>query len=104
LRLEAHGRVVASIWGSPAFAAGVGPDARVLRVDGQPYTPARLLAALRRSPHTRAPIRLTVRDDGDLQTIAIPYHGGLRYPHLVRIPQRPDYLDRTMLRPLAARP
>jgi len=34
-----------------------------------------------------------VVDEDYYKTVAIDYHGGERYPHLVRIPGAPDYLD-----------
>jgi hypothetical protein len=32
-------------------------------------------------------------DDDYYRTATIPYHGGERYPHLVRDNSKPDYLD-----------
>jgi hypothetical protein len=39
------------------------------------------------------PIRLLLNYQGGYNTIAVDYHGGLQYPHLVRANGSPDYLD-----------
>jgi hypothetical protein len=38
------------------------------------------------------PIELLVKSGDTYRTIAIAYHGGLRYPHFERIPGTPDRL------------
>jgi hypothetical protein len=40
-----------------------------------------------------APIALLVKDNDEFRTVAIDYHGGLRYPHLVPIPGAAPRLD-----------
>ena len=39
-----------------------------------------------------APIKLLLKYQGGFRTVAVDYHGGLRYPHLQRIEGTPDYL------------
>ncbi|HTL13774.1 MAG TPA: peptidase M61, partial [Thermomonas sp.] len=39
-----------------------------------------------------APIELLVKEFDRYRTVRIDYRGGLRYPHLERIPGKPDYL------------
>jgi len=99
LQLRPDGAITDAFWGGPAFQAGLAAPMRLLEVNGQPYSAARLLAAVRDSPQTAAPLRLTASDDGARLRFAIPYHGGLRYPRLVRDPKLPDYLDEHLLRP-----
>ena len=47
-----------------------------------------------RRPRTRrAPITLLVVVDEFYRTATMNYHGGARFPHLVREDGKPDYLD-----------
>ncbi|MBV8066463.1 MAG: M61 family peptidase [Candidatus Eremiobacteraeota bacterium] len=78
--------------GSPAWRAGLAPDMHVLAVDGQQFTPEVLEYALRRAQHSNAPISLIVTQNGWYQTLSLDYHGGIRYPHLERVPGSPDLL------------
>jgi hypothetical protein len=36
---------------------------------------------------------LTLKYQGGYRTVDVDYHGGLQYPHLVRIEGTPDYLS-----------
>jgi predicted metalloprotease with PDZ domain len=79
--------------GMPAYAAGLAPGMRILAVNGQRWSPRAIRDAIRSSARDSAPITVAARDDDLTQTFQIDYHGGLRYPHLERIPGTPDLLD-----------
>jgi predicted metalloprotease with PDZ domain len=100
LRVRDDGRVADSIWNGPAFKAGVEPGMEVVGVNGRVYTPELLSAAIKNSNKSSQPITLLVVDDDYYRTCVINYHGGDRYPHLVRNPGKPDYLD-VLLKPLS---
>ncbi|ACI50475.1 peptidase M61 domain protein [Gluconacetobacter diazotrophicus PA1 5] len=92
--LVGKGGTLANVeWGSPAWQAGVTRDAQLVAVNGEAYDPDVLQDAITaaRDPHA-APIALLLHMGDHYVTIAIPYHGGLRYPHLQRIPGTPDML------------
>jgi predicted metalloprotease with PDZ domain len=81
------------LWDGPAFKAGLAPGMSLVAVDGHAYSAAALKAAVTdaaRDPH--AVIELLVRNFDEFRTLRIEYHGGLRYPHLVRDASRPDTL------------
>ena len=80
-------------WDGPAFKAGASTGATVVAVNGREYTPGVLTNAIERAAHNRDPIRLLLRYQGEYRTVAVDYHGGLQYPHLVRVNGTPDYLD-----------
>ena len=80
-------------WAGPAFKAGVTPDMQLGAVNGKLYSPDVLRAALIAAEKTKAPLQLLFKRGDTFQTIAIDYHGGLRYPHLERVPGTPDRLD-----------
>ncbi|HVA71548.1 MAG TPA: hypothetical protein VNF02_00450 [Candidatus Limnocylindrales bacterium] len=87
------GYVDDSIVGSPAYKAGITSGMSVAGVNGRVYTQAGLEDAIKASTDGSQPITLLVVDDDYYQTATIDYHGGERYPHLVRIAGKPDYLD-----------
>lgn len=76
--------------GAPAYDAGLGPGMKVVAVDGNAYSPEALSASI---AHPRnGKISLVVRNFNTVETREIQYAGGLRYPHLERIPGTHDYL------------
>ncbi len=80
-------------WDGPAFKAGIGSGGTVTAVDGQAYSADVLKAAITAAKASSAPIELLVKYLGDYRTVAVDYHGGLKYPHLERIAGAPDYLS-----------
>ncbi|HVB98601.1 MAG TPA: M61 family peptidase [Candidatus Dormibacteraeota bacterium] len=98
LALSGDGTVYDSIWNGPAFEAGITPGMKVLQVNGQPFAPDLLRSAIAASKTNSSPIELLVQNDGYSYTCAIDYHGGARYPVLVREANVPDYLDHNILR------
>jgi predicted metalloprotease with PDZ domain len=99
LQVGRGGAITDAFWGMPAFRAGLAAHMRLVGVNGAGYTRARLEGAIAAAAHSPAPIRVQAVNDGVRAAFSIPYHGGLRYPHLVRNPTLPDYLDRVLLRP-----
>jgi predicted metalloprotease with PDZ domain len=93
LELGPDGTVMDSVAGGPAFNAGISPGMKVAGVDGRLYTHDVLEDAIKAAADSSAPITLLVVDDDYYRTTAIDYHGGERYPHLVREDGKPDYLD-----------
>lgn len=93
LEVGKDGTVFDSIVNSPAYDAGVTSGMKLVGVDGHIYTPAVLDDAVNASKNSSQPITLLVVNDDYYKTVTINYHGGARYPHLVRIAGTPDYLD-----------
>jgi predicted metalloprotease with PDZ domain len=93
LQVGADGVVADSIFGSPAFEAGVSSGMKVVGVNGRVFTQEGLADAIKAAKDTSQPISLLVVVDDYFRTCTINYHGGARYPHLVRESDRPDYLD-----------
>jgi predicted metalloprotease with PDZ domain len=80
-------------WNGPAFKAGISTGATVVAVNGQNYSAEVMTDAIKNAEHNQEPIRLLLKYQGEYTTIAVDYHDGLQYPHLVRIEGSPDYLD-----------
>ncbi|MGH8235363.1 MAG: M61 family metallopeptidase [Rhodanobacteraceae bacterium] len=80
-------------WNGPAFDAGIGSGETVLAVNGQAYKPDVLKDAIKAAETDKSPIKLLLKYQDQYKTVLMDYHGGLQYPHLVRISGKPDYLD-----------
>jgi len=87
------GSVGEVLWDSPAFKSGVTVGAKVVAVNGVAYEPERLKDAVKAAKTDRAPIQLLLKRGDIYRTVAVDYHGGLRYPHLERVPGTPALLD-----------
>jgi predicted metalloprotease with PDZ domain len=97
---EKNANVVAVLWDSPAFKAGLTEGTQILAVNGVSYSGEVLMDAIREAKDGGAPIELITKNGERFRIVTIDYHGGLRYPHLERDPTRPARLDDI----LAARP
>jgi predicted metalloprotease with PDZ domain len=89
LTLGNDGTVNASIYGSPAWQAGIGPGMKVVGVNGRVYTHDGLQDAVKAGQ----PIELLAIVDDYYKTFSVDYRGGPKYPHLVRQEGKPDLLD-----------
>ncbi|HEV3275288.1 MAG TPA: M61 family peptidase [Terriglobia bacterium] len=103
LSISGDGHVGDCIWDSPAFKAGIIPGMTVVAVNGRRFTPELFGAALRATKSGSEPIELLVENDDYFRTVRIDYHGGPRYPHLVRIEGKPDILSE-IIKARAAQP
>ncbi|MEP6862156.1 MAG: peptidase M61 [Deltaproteobacteria bacterium] len=81
------------IWDSPAAKAGAIAGSKILSVDGVTFEPARLKMAIQGAKNNKEQIVLVLQNGERVFTVRIDYHGGLRYPHLERIPNQPALLD-----------
>jgi predicted metalloprotease with PDZ domain len=93
LTMTGSGKVNDVRWDGPAFKAGVSTGATVVAVNGTAYSKDVLTSAITAAKDSKAPIELTTKYQGRYRTIAVDYHGGLQYPHLVRVEGTPDYLS-----------
>jgi predicted metalloprotease with PDZ domain len=93
LQLGQDGSVADSIVGGPAFEAGITSGMKVIGVNGRVYNHELLADAIKEAKDSKQPITLLVVNDEFITTNVINYHGGARYPHLVRDDQKPDYID-----------
>lgn len=92
LQLRQEGVIADTIEGMPAALAGIGPGMKLIAVNGRQYSPDVLRAALRSGKNSKAPLELLVENTGYYKTFKLDYHGGERYPHLVRDESKPDLL------------
>lgn len=89
--VKKDGTVVDVLPRMPAYDAGLGPRMTILAVDGRAYSDDVLNESI---AHPRdGKISLVVRNFDSVESLEIQYAGGVRYPHLERIPGSHDYLS-----------
>ncbi len=93
LELREDGTIIDTIENMPAALAGIGPGMKLIAVNGHQYSPEVLRDALRAGKSSTAPLELLVENTDYFKTYALDYHGGERYPHLVRDESKPDLLS-----------
>ncbi|HEX8837732.1 MAG TPA: hypothetical protein VF748_12400 [Candidatus Acidoferrum sp.] len=93
LELSRDGAVRDVLYGGPAFQAGLGPGMKVAAVNSRAFTPEILDDALKTAKDGSHPIELLVIVDDYYKTFSIDFHGEERNPHLVRIADKPDFLE-----------
>jgi predicted metalloprotease with PDZ domain len=93
LTITGTGKVNDVRWDGPAFKAGVSTGSTIVAVNGLEYSKDALKEAITAAKDGKTPIALTVKYQGRFRTIDVDYHGGLQYPHLVRVEGTPDYLS-----------
>ena len=91
MSVKKDGTIFDVLPGTPAYAAGLGPNMTILAVDGRVYSSDVLNESI---AHPRnGKISLVTRNFDSIETREIQYAGGVRYPHLERIPGTHDYLS-----------
>lgn len=93
MTLDRNGRVIDMAWGSPAFKAGLTLSTEIVGVNGVDYDADELKDAITEAKTDQAPIQLLIKRNNGFSTVSIPYHDGLRYPHLERVEGAPALLD-----------
>jgi predicted metalloprotease with PDZ domain len=91
-----NGLVLDVIPGSPAAAAGISPDMKLIAVNGRNWSPELLREAVAAAKGGSTPIELLVENTGVIETYKLNYHDGERYPHLSRGTSGEDLLTRIL--------
>ncbi len=95
LTLSAAGEVSATMWGGPAFDAGIVNGATILAVNGTAWSEAAIKRAIT-AARDGAPLELTVKRGEQIRTVAVNYDGGLRYPWIEPAGEGEQPLDRLL--------
>jgi predicted metalloprotease with PDZ domain len=93
LDLRDDGGITDTIEEMPAAKAGIGPGMKLVAVNGRKFSTEVLRDALRAGKNSSEPLELLVENTDYYQTYKLDYHGGERYPHLVRDESKPDLLS-----------
>jgi len=92
LTLGNDGVVGDTVEGMIAAKAGIGPGMKIVAVNGRRLSPDVWRDAIRASKTGSSPIELIVENTDYFRVVKLDYHGGEKYPHLVRDESKPDLL------------
>ena len=96
LLLNEDGTISDITEGLPAAKAGIGPGMKLVAVNGRRFSPEILRDAVKATKNGNAPLDLLVENTDYYKTYKIDYHGGEKYPHLVRDDSKPDLLSKIL--------
>jgi predicted metalloprotease with PDZ domain len=103
MRISTDGTIVDVLYDGPAYKAGLGPAMKITAVNGREVSAATIAEtikdAIKAAQNGTSPIQLIAVNGSDVQVHPLDYHGGLRYPHLIRDESQPDRLSE-ILKPL----
>ena len=85
--------IVDVVPGSPADKAGLGPNMKIIAVNGRKFDEDLLKDAVAATPKTKS-IELLLENASYYTTAKLDYDGGPRNPHLERVESMPDILDK----------
>lgn len=84
IQVSDKGVVTDAQWEGVSAKAGLVPGVTIVAVDGKDYSGQVLKDAVTAAKSTTAPIEFLIKDIEEYRTVKVDYHGGLKYPHLVR--------------------
>ncbi len=90
LIVKENGDIEDTIEGMDAAHAGIGPGMKILAVNGRRFTPQVFRDALYEGKNTSQQLQLLIENTDYFRTFVLDYHGGEKYPHLVREESKPD--------------
>jgi predicted metalloprotease with PDZ domain len=102
LKVREDGGVADVTYAGPAQKAGIAPAVTIVAVNNRQFTPTVMREAVEATATASKPLELLIKTGEYYETHRIDYHGGERYPHLVRDATVPDLLAE-ILKPLVKR-
>ncbi len=93
LFLKDNGGVRDTVEGMIGAKAGIGPGMTIVAVNGHKFSADAWHDAIAAAKPGSAPLELIVENSDYFRTIKLDYHGGEKYPHLVRDESKPDLLS-----------
>ncbi|HEY6049317.1 MAG TPA: peptidase M61, partial [Sphingomicrobium sp.] len=88
-----EGRVTSVLWDSAAFNAGLTIGSQVVAVNGRNFSGDAIKQAIKDAANGGASPQLLIHDGDVYKTVALDWHGGLRYPRLEKVGKGPGSLD-----------
>ena len=92
LVLGDDGNIIDTTEGMLAAKAGIGPGMKLDAVNGRRFSPEVLRDAVKATRNSGTSLELLVENTDYYKSYKIDYHGGEKYPHLVRDDTKPDLL------------
>jgi Periplasmic protease len=87
-----EGVVKDTVEGMIAAKAGIGPGMKVVAVNGRRLTADVWKDAMRATKGSSSPLELIVENTEYFRVVKLDYHGGEKFPHLIRDESKPDLL------------
>ena len=81
-----------TVEGMIAANAGIGPGMKIVAVNGRKFSPDAWHDAIHAAKTSSSPIELIIENTEYFRIVKLDYHGGEKYPHLVRDESKPDLL------------
>lgn len=91
--LGSDGKISSVLWDSAAFNAGLTIGSQVLAVNGRNFDADAIKQAIKSAASGGPAPQLLVHDGDVYRTVALDWHGGLRYPRLEKTGKTPGTLD-----------
>jgi len=92
MKVKEDGTISDVAMGGPAAKAGISPSTKLIAVNTRQYNSTVLREAIQKAATDSKPLELLIKNGEYFQTCRVDYHGGERYPHLVRDGNTPDLL------------
>jgi predicted metalloprotease with PDZ domain len=92
LKVKEDGSIPDIALHSPAGKAGISPATKIVAVNGRAFTTTILRETIGKAVTDTKPIELLIREGEYYKTYSVDYHGGEKYPHLVRVDDKADLL------------
>jgi predicted metalloprotease with PDZ domain len=92
LLIGSDGQVRDTVEGMIGAKAGIGPGMKIVAVNGRRFSSESWRDAMRASKTNPLPIELIVENTDYFRVVKLDYHGGEKFPHLVRDESKPDLL------------
>jgi predicted metalloprotease with PDZ domain len=92
LLVGSDGVIRDTVEGMMAAKAGIGPGMKIVAVNGRRFSADAWRDAIRAAKISPSPIELIVENTDYFRVVKLDYHGGEKYPHLVRDESKPDLL------------
>ena len=79
--------------GGVAYKAGFGPGMKLVAINGRAFSDDVLRDALQKGVSTSTPMEFIVENTGFYRVLHVDYHGGEKFPWLIRVDGTPDRMD-----------
>ena len=89
----ADGKVSSVLWDSAAFNAGITVGTQIVAVNGRSFDADSLKQAIKAAAGSGPAPQLLIHDGDVYRTVALDWHGGLRYPRLEKVGKGQGTLD-----------
>jgi predicted metalloprotease with PDZ domain len=87
------GKITSVLWDSAAFNAGLTVGSELIAVNGRKFDGDAIKQAIKEAANGGPSPQLLIHDGDIYKTVALDWHGGLRYPRLMKVGKGPGTLD-----------